>query len=220
MAENGFFRVSFRGFNKQDVLQYIDEIQTASAQKLAQVEEMRLEAQKAASVSAAAANEAIARAGELEQEAASLRTQVEQLTALAQVYKRELVQLRGQVPAEEAQMPVADTGELEEANTRVAELEEQCALLKEQNARYAQLVGDVSRVIVETRVVGSSYLDAAHQKSTDCLKQLETFLSDLQSQASKAMETADSHRQNGDSYLQILLSDLKELTGELSGESR
>ncbi len=209
MAENGFFRVSLRGFNKQDVLQYIDNLQTTHAEQLKEAETLRLEAEQALEAERAAASERVSREEQLEAENTQLREQVEKLTALAQIYKAELLQLREQSAT--AEQVTSDAAKLEQALARNRELENQVALLKEQNARYAAVVGDVSRLVVEARVVSASYLDAAHQKSSECIAELDTFLSELKGKVEKVREGNVANRKAGDVHMESLLSDLKEL---------
>ena len=209
MAESGFFRVSFRGFNKEDVLRYIDELQTAHAERLTEAEGLRAEAEHALELEKANVSEQAARIAELEEHNAELSEQAEKLTALAQIYKAELLSLREQsVDGERAK---EDASKLEAALAHNRELEEQIALLKEQNTRYAAVVGDVSRLVVEARVVSASYLDAAQQKSSECIQELDSFLSQLKGKVEKVREGAEANRKAGDVHIESLLSDLQEL---------
>ena len=214
MAENGFFRVSLRGFNKQDVLQYIDNLQTTHAEQLKEAEELRAEAEQALVAECASAAARVSREDQLEEENARLVEQVEKLTALAQIYKAELLQLREQ--SSSAEQVTADAQKLELAVARNRELEEQVALLKEQNGRYASVVGDVSRLVVEARVVSASYLDAAHQKSSECIAELDTFLTELKGKVEKVREGNNANRKAGDVHMESLLSDLKDLGQSIS----
>ncbi len=207
MAENGIFRIRMRGFDKQDVLQYIDELQAASVERLSQTEAELEEQRELARASAATAAEANEKLAVQEQTLVTLREQVEKLTALARAYKREMRGLREQV--EENESRVRETNELDAANAKIAELEQRCALLTEQNARFSQIVGDVSRLVVEARVVSSSYFDAAHQKSVNCIEQLESFLGELKGQAEQARETAAAQRRGGEEHIESLLADLQ-----------
>ncbi|MBE6763065.1 MAG: hypothetical protein E7553_01725 [Ruminococcaceae bacterium] len=214
MAESGFFRVSFRGFNKQDVLQYIDELQTAHTGRLAELEDLRLQAENALESERANASAFNTRIQELEQEIAQLKEQIERLNALAQIYKAELITLREQQAEVESCSAVSD--DLAQALARNRELEEQVALLKEQNARYASVVGDVSRLVVEARIVSASYLDAAQKKSSECIKDLDVFLTQLKEQVEKVRLGSDAHRQAGDAHIETLLEELQGLGESLS----
>ena len=205
MANNGFFRMAFRGFHKQDVLQYIDEMQTTSAQRLSEVDRWRTQAEETAAAEAARAEKADERAAELEEANRALQEQVEKLTSLAQMYKREVVQLR------EVAEKAVDTSDLEAANLKIARLEECVALLSDQNAQYATIVGDINRLLVEARVISNSHLDAAQQSSNDCLAQLDAFLDNLKTQTRLAVEASEKRRRDGESRVQSLLADLQDL---------
>ena len=62
MAQNGMFRGAFKGFNKQDVLQYIDEITAAWDTERKALEETTNEAVAAQETLQATADEAQAQA--------------------------------------------------------------------------------------------------------------------------------------------------------------
>lgn len=206
MAENGLFRVALRGFHKQDVLQYIDELQKASAEREAAALTRAEDAEQALAAFKAQQTSSAEETEKLKAELEELRSQNEKITALAQIYKREMLMLREQVGENET-----DKTALETAQQKIVELEDQCAVLKEQTARYAKIVGDVSSLVVEARVVSSSYLDVAHQKSTDCIKKLDTFLSQLREQADEELQSADARRRGGEQHIETLLSDLQDL---------
>ncbi len=217
MAESGFFRTEFRGFKKQDVLQYIDQLQLTHGERLAESEELRRQAEEALAQAQSSDNGVEA----LQKENDALNEQVQKLAALAKIYKTELLSLREE--KNDFVQFKTDSEKLEEALARNRELEEQLEqlrnqneLVKEQNARYAAVVGDVSRLVVEARVVSASYLDAAHQKSTECIQHLDAFLSELKGQVEKVREGADANRRAGDEHIETLLSDLQELGNSLN----
>ncbi len=206
MAEKGLFRVALRGFHKQDVLQYIDELQKSSADREAATTARAEEAEKALAAYKAQQTSSTEETETVKAELEELRSQNEKLAALAQIYKREMLMLREQSGEVES-----DKTALEAAQQKISELEDQCAVLKEQIARYTKIVGDVSSLVVEARVVSSSYLDVAHQKSTDCLKKLDAFLSELRDQAGEELQSADARRRGGEQHMETLLSDLQDL---------
>lgn len=207
MAENGVFRGAFRGFNKQDVLNYIDETQAMAVARLDEAERARLQAEEAASLSSRRAIEAETKAEAMEKELAPLQEQVEKLTALAKMYKRELLELREQVAESNAKNE--ELTALDAANERIRELTDENALLKEQNARYLAVVGDMSSLVMEARVLSASYFENAHQKSVDCIKRLDTFLDDLKMQAEQTRFMADIQKQTGEEQIETLLRDLQ-----------
>ena len=151
MAENGLFRVGFRGFDKDDVLKYIEQTKADSARRYADVEQRRAKAQAQLEEASATAAQAVARAEAAEASMAEMKEQLDKLTALAKIYKAELVTLREQVAAHEEEDVKAAAQEMNAK--KIDELEKRCQLLAEQNARYATIVGDVNRLVIEARVV-------------------------------------------------------------------
>lgn len=214
MAENGLFRVGFRGFDKEDVLKYIEQMKLDSAKRFAEVDRRRKEAEDVVADATAKAADAIERCEQAEQKTVELQEQVDKLTALAKIYKTELLSLREKVEAHEDED--VKTAAQEMNARKIAELEQKNMLLAEQNARYAKIVGDVNRLVVEARVISGSHFDAAHQKSSECLHLLETFLDELKEQTREAVQNADDRRREGDAYIETLLSDLKDL-GAVNG---
>lgn len=218
MTEHGRFRIGFRGFHKDDVLQYIDEL------KMLQVHQLReLDARCATAENqiAAAAEQAQAAREDLEkaqEESAALREQSVKLTALAKAYKQEILRLREQ--AEQAKAITAnDASELEEANRRIQELTAQNALLAEQNEKYREVVGDVNSVVVEARVLSESCFENAHQRSVDTISRLDTFLDDLKTQTKQSRFLADVQKQKGEGRIETLLSDIKRREEEFGTEA-
>ena len=206
MAENVGFRVGFRGFNKQDVLTYIDTMQVEAQQRLTAEEQRRAQTEEKLEAAEAQTREAERRVAEIEQELADKEEQFEQVTSLAQMYKSEILQLRGELDAK-----AQDSQDLVAANDRIRQLEEQVSLMAAQNERYAQIVGDVNRIVVEARVVSASYLDAAQRQSADCLKELEAFLESLKEKTVQAARVSDDRRQLGGERIETLLTDLQNL---------
>ncbi len=228
MAENGQFRNAFRGFNKQDVLQYIDQLQATlilraeeehlrakaaqseTAERAAQLSAQReaaLEATAKVEEATAAAAQASAEAAAASARADEFRLQSEKLMNLAQAYKNELLELREKLA--QVEQSAVNEEELRAANDRVAELERENALLKAQNEQYASVVGDIHRVMVKARVVSASYFETAHKSSVECLGQLDCFLDSLKAQVADNLMTSNTlHEESGD-RIEDLFSALK-----------
>lgn len=139
MAENGFFRVGLRGFKKEDVLQYIDEMQRAGMQRMTESEQLRQQAEQNAAMQAERCAQATAQLHSLETEKSALadelsdaqkkmsaaQEQTARVTALAKNYKGEILQLRERISQLEQeisvrQVPDADKSEREIENLRAA----------------------------------------------------------------------------------------------------
>ena len=208
MTEHGQFRIGFRGFHKDDVLQYIDELKMMQVHQLRELDSRCAVAESQISAAAEQAQEAREELERAQEEMTALREQSAKLTALAKAYKQEILRLREQ--AEQTKLLTAnDASELEEANRRIQELSAQNALLTEQNEKYREVVGDVNSVVVEARVLSESCFESAHQRSVDTLSRLDTFLDDLKSQTKQSRFLADVQKQKGEGRIESLLSDIK-----------
>ena len=218
MTEHGQFRIGFRGFHKDDVLQYIDELKMLQVHQLRELDARCAMAENqiaTATEQAQAAREELEKAQE---ESVSLREQSVKLTALAKAYKQEILRLREQ--AEQAKAITAnDASELEEANRRIQELTAQNALLMEQNEKYREVVGDVNSVVVEARVLSESCFENAHQRSVDTISRLDTFLDDLKTQTKQSRFLADVQKQKSEGRIETLLSDIKRREEDFGAET-
>lgn len=201
MAENGVFRNAFRGFNKQDVLEYIDRMQGEASASLKSAERRAKEAGELVASLQEENRQLQAKVQEesagKEEQLSTLQEENAKLTALAQAYKRELVQLRDRLAASELRAADSDA------------LQKQVTLLSKQNEQYARVVGDVSRVMMQARVVSASYFDNAHKSSIECLEQLQSFLDDMKVQAAEAVRTADTHHEESGDTIDSLLEQLQ-----------
>ena len=140
MAKNGFFRTAMRGFHKQDVLQYIDEITGAwngeryqleqqAAAATAAAEEMRAAAEQAGAAAAAAVQQAQVAEAQL----AEVQQQVYHTTADLADRDRALEETNAQLAALQARIEALErsiaavTAERDEAIAAVADAREQLA---------------------------------------------------------------------------------------------
>lgn len=141
MAQNGMFRKSLKGFNKQDVLQYIDEITAAWDVERKELEATANEAVAAKEALQASADEAVAQA------AAAVEQQQIAETQLA-----------------EAQQKLYDTtADLTVAATTIEEMATQ---LEEAQRRLAQLEQEISATADERDTAIAALADAKAQLAT------------------------------------------------------
>ncbi len=119
MAQNGLFRIAMRGFHKQDVLQYIDDVTAAWNEERVQLEQQTQAAVQEQEQAAAAAKQADAQSAEAQRRAQVAETQLAETQE--QVY-------RAAAELAESQAALADlTAQLEQARCRIAQLEQQVA---------------------------------------------------------------------------------------------
>lgn len=193
MAENCGFRSKFGGFNKEDVLTYINALQEEHSRELALQQQAATAEHEAYEKALAQANDA------LEEQHATLlaeREEQEKLQALINEQYETNRELRIQLAeTEEARKAhaalVARVAELEAENTAVKrdaaqraaateqELRRELAALRTQkqkleaeNCRYHELVNEVGRFVVEVRGMGARYLEEANERCSARLSAL------------------------------------------------
>ncbi len=200
MAENCGFRSKFGGFNKDDVLAYINALQEEHGRELATQQQTATAEIEAYQKALAEANAALE-----EQHAALLaeREEQEKLQALINEQYAANRELRVQLAqTEEARNGYAAlkarVSELEqqhavakrEAAQQSAVLEQQlrCELaalrtekqrLQAENQRYHELVSEVGRFVVEVRGMGARYLEEAHERCSARLTSLGQTIASL-----------------------------------------
>ncbi len=162
MAESGMFRNAMRGFNKQDVLQYIDEITggwESERQKLDQQKTQAEEAQAAAQAQMEQAqadkDQAIAAAAEANQQAQVTATQLAEVQQELYDITADLSECRADKDEIAAQ--------LEEANRRIALLEAQLAAVTNERDDAIATVADTKEQLAA--------LGDVEQRLTDCRQQ-------------------------------------------------
>ena len=155
MAQSGQFRSAMRGFNKQDVLQYIDEITGAwdaerkeleqqSAAALAAEEQLRADAQQAQD----AAKQAADQAKVAETQLGEVQQQLYDATA-------DLAACRGAMEELDSR--------LQEALNRVAELEAQVNAITDQRDEAIAAVADAKAQLNDKNALQQQLTDAQHQ---------------------------------------------------------
>jgi len=208
MSEKGCFRVSFRGFHKDDVLQYIDELKADHTRALAALERRCVAAEESITGYAEEAKKARADLEEARKAETAAQEQAAKLTALAKAYKQEILRLRESAERAESEK-ATEVSELDAANQKIRELTDENALLTEQNKQYASVVGDMNSLVTQARVLSESYFENAHQRSVDIVDRLDTFLDDMKTQTQQNRFLADVQKQKGEVHIESLLSELK-----------
>ena len=142
MAQNGMFRKSFKGFNKQDVLQYIDEITAAW-----DVERKALEA---------TANEAVAAKEALQTTAEEAKAQADAALQQQQIAETQLAEAQQKLYDTTADLTVAATTieematQLEEAQRRLAQLEQELNTTADERDNAIAALADAKEQLAAT----------------------------------------------------------------------
>ena len=240
MAENCGFRSKFGGFNKEDVLMYINTLQEEHGRELAAQSEAY---EKALSE----ANKA------LEEQYAALQAEREEQEKLQQLINEQYAlnrELRDQVAeCEEARASYAALKEraaqLEQRNAhmkeqvstqyaaqeqelrrKVAELSTQNQQLKEENSRYHDLVNDVGHFVVEVRAMGTRYLEEANERCqsrlagiTGAIESLRGALEAASNELAVANEALDVQNNRAEQRLIALADELERSAANVSKSS-
>lgn len=202
MAEDIIFRSApFGGFNKEDVLAYINDIKAESdacARRCAQLENEIKDAQEAKITAQKLLEE---KSEELESAAAlkdavcaELDEKNEQLKAIA----ASLASAQNELAETKAENAAADSGALDEKDRLIAELELAIRAVKAENAAFA----DENRQLKENTVkpdeeeyaqtaVGNAIIDARRFADT-IIGETEDKIDDISSRARNAVDAAQS----------------------------
>lgn len=209
MTDSGEFRISMRGFHRQDVLNYIDELQEehrerelrlqrglASANQMLrdlsdEVERLR-ESLSASGGECDRLRESLHQTGE---ERDRLREEVARAEEREETYAEQSRECRRQAEAYEsakeqllaAQARLAEIEELrrqEAANqaATTAEAVRQRQQAEESRARYDALTQDMTRFAEELRSRGREFLDVSCQQGETCLDDVEQTVDALECQ--------------------------------------
>lgn len=236
MAQNGMFRNAFRGFNKQDVLQYIDEI-TAAWDEERKALEKRAEEAEAASVAAQDAAQAAA-----DEAAAQVAAALEQQQAV----ETQLTEVQQQLADTANDLAVAATTieemaiQLEEAQRRTAQLERELAATAEERDTAIATLADTKEQLTDAqlaqrqleesrRLVNSQTEQIASMSRT--IQRYEGLLGDVDTVAQRMdgivrPHVEDAYRQstaaldNAHRQIRQILTQLTELAGEVDASSQ
>ena len=157
MAQNGMFRNAFRGFNKQDVLQYIDEITAAW-----DTERKELDAKT---------NEAIAVAESAQAAAAEAQEQAAAATEQQQVAETQLAETQQKLYDTTADLTVAATTieematQLEEAQRRLAQVEQELATTADERDNAIAALADAKEQLAVNAVTTRQLEESRQQVS-------------------------------------------------------
>ena len=215
MAQNGIFRSAMGGFNKKDVLQYIDEI-TAAWNNERQELMARVSAANAAQQELMAANAAAADAADVAVQRAQIaetqlteaqqqiydatadlaasRAAANELAAQLEDALHRIAELEATVAAvtaqrDEAIAAVADTkAKLEETASTAAALEEAIT-------RYEQVLGDAETAQERVSDIVRPFIEQANRQADDTLDSVQAVLAGVLAQLGELQGSVDQRRQ-------------------------
>ena len=232
MAQNGMFRNAFRGFNKQDVLQYIDEITAAWDEERKALEKRTEEAEAASAAAQTAADEATALAAAAQEQQQAAEAQ------LAEV-QQQLADTRNDLGVAAATIEEMAT-QLEEAQRRTAQLERELSATAEERDTAIAALADAKEQLTDAqlaqrqleesrRLVSSQTEQIASMSAT--IQRYEGLLGDADTVAQRMdgivrPHVDEAYRQsaavldNTQRQIRQILTQLTELVGEVDAGSQ
>lgn len=225
MAQNGMFRTAMGGFNKQDVLQYIDEItgawsteRTALEQAAAEAEANRDRLQEQATEAAAKAEEATQRAQVAETQLAEVQQQMYDATAELAVHRtaaeslqeqleealRRVTELEALVDAvtDQRDQAIAAVADAKSQQLDAANLARQLEESRQQNQRQNDQIDSMQQAIARyEQVLGD--IETAHLRANELVR---PFVDEANKQADETMNS-----------IQAVLAGVLAQLGELQG---
>ena len=186
MAENGFFRTAFRGFQKTDVLNYIDSLHTTHCEEMETMETQCAELRSQ--------NEELhAQLPELQAQLERLRGVEEKLEATAKsleyssqrltIAEEENRQLKAKLAAAEA-----TAEKYNRLQTEVAIQKQQLGAQQEQLNEYENLFGASKDVVSYVHGTVSVKLEAARKRTEETLSAVEQKAAQLEAELQQMRE--------------------------------
>lgn len=190
MAENGLFRSSMRGFNRQDVLTYIDSLQAENENKLKELQ-AELDAAKE-QLQQATLERTTAQA-----ETAAIKAENDRLEELIDEHNRVNRELREKTEhlpelealREENERVAAKLKEQTNNETTIASLQQQnaaqqaeIAALREKESKYLAVAAQLEEIAAQTRRYSLNFLGASCKRSEECLDEMEKMAEGYESE--------------------------------------
>ena len=193
MAENGLFRSSMRGFNRQDVLTYIDSLQAENEQRMKALQE-ELDAANT-QIQQANVDRTTAQA-----ETAAVKAENDRLEELINEHNRvnrelrekvehlpELEALRNENAQVAAKLKEQTDNEAAIAALRSenAALQAEVAALREKESKYLAVAAGLEEIAAQTRRYSLNFLGASCKRSEECLDEMEKMAEGYENELSE-----------------------------------
>ena len=204
MAQSGMFRNAFRGFNKQDVLQYIDEITAAW-------DEERKELEAKANAAIAAQEEAQTAAAEAQAQAdAAVEAQTQAEARLAEV-QQQLDNTNGDLAVAATTIEEMAT-QLEETQRRNAQLEQELSTTADERDAAIAALADAKEQLADVQTTRQQ-LDESRRQVTRLNDQMATMRATIQ-KYERILGNADTAAQQMDGIVRPFIDDAHTLASD------
>ena len=197
MSKNGIFRSAIGGFNKKDVLQYIDRITgewNAERQELAQT---AAAAQEEAQLQANAAEAQAATVAAMQAQLQQLQETLAEVTATAQAVpalREQLDTLNAENEALRAKLDAADAA-AQASSEQNASLQREMTAQNGQLAEYRILLGESRNAHAHMQSIVRPFMDDANRRAADTLDNVQAVISALLSQLNELQSSVTAQQQ-------------------------
>lgn len=210
MAENGLFRSSMRGFNRQDVLNYIDSLQSENEQQVSGLQEQLSAVREQLSALQAQADALAQERDAAVNKAEMLSEQNDHLEALIDEHNRNNREMRARLEEVDRQEKGSSQLELDNARLRAVN-----SALREKQEHYQAVAGQLEDIAVQMRKYSLGFLSATSKRSEECLDAIEqtialyeSELAAVKGQISQARESLEEQKNAAGVHLDEMLSSL------------
>ena len=189
MEEKGMFRSALRGFNKNDVLTYIDSITAAWDEERQALLASAEEAQARADAGLQQVEDAKAQVEQMQQQQTALQEEIEQLRSLTEEVEALRQQQQNVIEEKKAAEERLHAKE-EELNARNQQLHE----LEERLTACESVLGRAGAIEQHMDSIVRPFIEQANRQADDTLNDMGAVLSALLSQLHELQDSVDKKR--------------------------
>ncbi len=197
MGKNGIFRSAIGGFNKKDVLQYIDQITAEWNTEREELTATAAAAQEEAQLQASAAEAQAATVAAMTAQLLELQETLAEVTATAQAVpalREQLDTLNGENEALRAKLETADAT-VQASHEQAASLQREVTTQSGQLAEYRMLLGQSRTAHAHMQSIVRPFMDDANRRTADTLDNVQTVISALLAQLGELQDSVAAQQQ-------------------------
>ncbi len=197
MGNNGIFRSAIGGFNKKDVLQYIDQITGEWNAERQQLTTTAAAAQEEAQLQAKAAEAQAASVAAMTAQLQQLQETLAEVTATAQAVpalQEQLDTLNGENEALRAKLDAADAA-AQASGEQTASLQREVNAQNGQLAEYRLLLGQSRTAHAHMQSIVRPLMDDTNRRAIDTLDNVQTVISALLDQLGELQSSIATQQQ-------------------------
>lgn len=197
MGKNGIFRSAIGGFNKKDVLQYIDQITGEWNTEREELTATAAAAQEEAQLQASAAEAQAATVAAMTAQLLELQETLAEVTATAQAVpalREQLDTLNGENESLRKKLDAADAA-AQASNEQADSLQREVTAQNGQLAEYRLLLGQSRSAHAHMQSIVRPFMDDANRRTADTLDNVQTVISALLAQLGELQSSVAAQQQ-------------------------